>query len=66
MVHYTLFMKKIENTINHCFFYMLFLHVILYYKAHSYDISGKLMYKKIGMQSRSGSLKTGKQRHSHQ
>jgi hypothetical protein len=30
------------------------------------DISGKLIYHKIGMHSRSGSLETGKQRHIHQ
>ena len=35
-------------------------------KPTPYDISGKLIYHKIGMHSRSGSLKTGKQRHSHQ
>jgi hypothetical protein len=29
-----------------------------------YDISGKLIYHKIGMHNRSVSLKTGKQRHS--
>jgi hypothetical protein len=31
-----------------------------------YDISGKLIYQNIGMHNRSGSLKTGKQRHSDQ
>ena len=35
-------------------------------KPTPYDISGKLIYQKIGMHSRSGSLETGKQRHSHQ
>jgi hypothetical protein len=39
--------------------------VIFYYitKSTSYDISGKLIYQKIGMHNRSGSMKTGKQRH---
>ena len=45
---------------------ILFLHVLLYYEAHSYDISGKLKFQKIGMHNRSGSLKTVKQRHSDQ
>ena len=31
-------------------------------KSTSYDISGKLIYQKIGMHNRSGSIKTGKQR----
>ena len=35
-------------------------------KPTPYDISGKLIYHKIGMHSRSGSLKTSKQMHSHQ
>ena len=29
------FYKHLENKINHCFFYILFLPVILYYKVHS-------------------------------
>jgi hypothetical protein len=31
----TRFYKHLENKINHYFFYILFLHVILYYKVHS-------------------------------
>jgi hypothetical protein len=27
------FYKHLENKINHCFFYILFMHVMLYYKA---------------------------------
>jgi hypothetical protein len=34
-------------------------------KPTSYDFSGKLIYHKIGMHNRSGSLQIGKQRYSH-
>ena len=35
-------------------------------KPTPYDIAGKLIYHKIGMHNRSGSLKTGKEMHSNQ
>ena len=58
------FYKHLENKINHCFFYILFMHVMLYYKA--LFVCWKLIYHKIDMHNRSGWLKTGKQRNSHQ
>ena len=53
------FNRHLENKMNHCFFYILYLHLILYYKATPYDIAGKLIYHKIGKHNRSGSLNTG-------